>query len=1203
MAVAAWATGVAQMLIDAIELRNIKSYTDEEISFRHGVNGISGANGAGKTTILESIGFALFDNLQYSQKHFLRKGAKSGDVRIHLTASDGVEYTITRSVKGDYRVGSPVGDLAVGKIDVQDWIVENLFGGAINSGDLSSIFENAVGVPQGTFTTSFLSTPTVRKKVFDSILRVDEYRTAFENLNDVSKIIKNEIDCLEKKHHELKGRTSNYDELKERFGRERNRVSNIQEDLAELAKRLEQLGLKKDDLGKKKELIDSTGKEIEKLERDIEELKKHLVTAKKQLEEALDAKKVLEETMDAKAEYLESQKKLKDMEGEKHKRNRLNEQRLKQESKIQQMEQELEQKKNLSEELEKNRKKLREIAPLVTEQQELVGEIRSIEGQARDAVSLKSKISDLERENKRFDEFSKDLGRLEKAQKEIEPLVTEQQELVERIRSIGDQIRDVVSLKSDISDLEKKRELFESLSKDLGRREKEHGEIEPLVMEQQELVERIRSIEDQIRDVVSLKSDIGDLEKKQEMFESLSKDLGRLETEQKEIEPLANRAEALEREKQDVKVKKTSVQEKVKGIRKNKRETGDTNRCPILEGVECEAVTSFSDYFEEKLSESEKELSALKYELTKIEKEIKGLGNPGKRMELNNSEISRITGQLTLLAGVADRLQQCRDMMREQDLVFSGEYVSYLANLPETAELEEKMKQTMAAMGERLKALDNPEKRIGLNNSEISRITGQLTLLAGVADRLQQCRDMMREQDLVFSGEYVSYLANLPETAELEEKMKQTMAAMGERLKALDNPEKRIGLNNSEISRITGQLTLLAGVADRLQQCRDMMREQDLVFSGEYVSYLANLPETAELEEKMKQTMAAMGERLKTLNNPEQQASNIGTLINAITEELNRIKTGDYDIKRENSRLFDIKLGLSEFSDLDSREAEVRKRLHDCEPYYMRYLQNEKNAGTVDIRRSRCDEVNFGIAEKKMENDRLSKTLAEHNRTFDEEEYERIKKEYESRKIERGGKKTEYDVISKNLKGLKKDLDCTESLIREKERLKGECGSKREFLNYTEFIRSTLKDSAQLIAGKLIKSIGDEANRIYCEIINDYTQELRWTHDYAITITEHGEEKEFNQLSGGEQMGASLAVRFALLKILSGCDVVFLDEPTQNMDETRREKLSEQILNISGFKQIFVISHDDTFNEKYENVIRVEKIDGVSRVMDIDPVS
>jgi len=232
------------MWINSVELRNIKSYSDEEIPFRHGVNGISGENGAGKTTILESIGFALFDHLPYSKKHFLRKGAKSGEVRINVVASDGVEYVIVRSVKGDYRIESQVGRLATGKVDVQDWIADNLFDSAITAGDLSSIFENAVGVPQGTFTSSFVATPTVRKKVFDSILRVDEYRTAFDNLSDVAKIVKNEIDDLEKRHHELKGSTANYDELKARFGHEMDRVSKMREEIDELTKRLE-LGLKK----------------------------------------------------------------------------------------------------------------------------------------------------------------------------------------------------------------------------------------------------------------------------------------------------------------------------------------------------------------------------------------------------------------------------------------------------------------------------------------------------------------------------------------------------------------------------------------------------------------------------------------------------------------------------------------------------------------------------------------------------------------------------------------------------------------------------------------------------------------------------------------------------------------------------------------------------------------------------------------------
>ncbi|MEA1908821.1 MAG: AAA family ATPase [Euryarchaeota archaeon] len=1053
------------MWINSVKLRNIKSYSEEEISFRRGVNGISGENGAGKTTILESIGFALFDHLPYSKKHFLRKGTKSGEVMVYVIASDEVEYTIVRSVKGDYRVESPHGMLVSGKTDVQDWVVENLFDGAINSGDLSSIFENAVGVPQGTFTTSFLSTPTVRKKVFDSILRVDEYRKAFENLSDVVKIVKTEIDGLEKKHHELKGSTANYDELKGRFEREKTMVLVITENIARLVKQLGELQRAKDDLGRKKESVEFTRKELEKLGRDVAELRKDLATAKKQFEEASDAKKIIDETCDLKGKYLESQKKLKELDGEKTKRNRLEKQMLNQENKIKQMEQELEKKKNLSEELENHRKVL----------------------------------------------------------KELEPRVKEQKELEDGAKAVEDLTREIDSLQLGISDLEKEKELFEDLSKDLRKLETTRTEIEPLVKEQKDLEVAIKAVEDLTREIDSLQSDINDLETKKAVFENLSKDCRKLETEQTQIEPLIRKADELKQQKQKTAVKKSDVQDKIKSIRKNKREIGETNRCPILEGVECAAVTSFSDYFEEKLNKSEEELKMLKGELARTEKELKGLNDPEKRMTTISSEISRITGQLALLSDVKDQLEACNAKFHEHDSIFSQKYANYLTDLPDAAELHAKTRKVIGMMEKRIKELNSPEKRMTTISSEISRITGQLTSLLNVKDQLEARNAKLHEHDSIFSQEYANYLTDLHDAAELPEKTRKT---------------------------------------------RELMAEQ-----------------------------------LKELGNPEKQASNMETLLDARTDELNRIKIDYNDLNGEKSGLFEIKLGLSEFSDLDSRENGIRQIMQDCEPHYRKYLQNETNAGKVGACRSIYDDVNRELSVKKQENDHLTQTLAEQTSTFDEVEFERVKKEHEARNMELGSKKTEYGVVSRNLKGLKKDVDGMELMILEKEGVRRKCESKNGFLSYIEFIRTTLKDSAQLIAGRLIKNIGEEANRIYCELIDDYTQELRWTHDYAVLITEHGEEKEFNQLSGGEQMAASLAVRFALLKILSGCDVVFLDEPTQNMDEMRREKLSEQILNISGFKQIFVISHDDTFNEKYEHVIRVEKIDGKSRVVGGDVLS
>jgi exonuclease SbcC len=97
-------------------------------------------------------------------------------------------------------------------------------------------------------------------------------------------------------------------------------------------------------------------------------------------------------------------------------------------------------------------------------------------------------------------------------------------------------------------------------------------------------------------------------------------------------------------------------------------------------------------------------------------------------------------------------------------------------------------------------------------------------------------------------------------------------------------------------------------------------------------------------------------------------------------------------------------------------------------------------------------------------------------------------------------------------------------------------------------------------------------------------------------LIEDGRERTFRQLSGGEQMSAALAVRLAVLKILTSSDVVFLDEPTQNLDESRRERLAQEIMRIKDFRQMVIISHDDTFNASLENVIEIEKMNGESKV-------
>jgi exonuclease SbcC len=75
-------------------------------------------------------------------------------------------------------------------------------------------------------------------------------------------------------------------------------------------------------------------------------------------------------------------------------------------------------------------------------------------------------------------------------------------------------------------------------------------------------------------------------------------------------------------------------------------------------------------------------------------------------------------------------------------------------------------------------------------------------------------------------------------------------------------------------------------------------------------------------------------------------------------------------------------------------------------------------------------------------------------------------------------------------------------------------------------------------------------------------------------------------------MAAALAVRLAILKQLSDIRIAFFDEPTTNMDAERRENFAQEISRIKHFDQLFVISHDETFDNYVDNVLHIDSRTG-----------
>ncbi len=88
------------MLFKSLKLKNIRSYTEESVEFPEGIVLLAGDIGAGKSTILLAIEFALFGILrgELSGSALLRHGAKEGSVELSFELNE-KNYTICRRLK------------------------------------------------------------------------------------------------------------------------------------------------------------------------------------------------------------------------------------------------------------------------------------------------------------------------------------------------------------------------------------------------------------------------------------------------------------------------------------------------------------------------------------------------------------------------------------------------------------------------------------------------------------------------------------------------------------------------------------------------------------------------------------------------------------------------------------------------------------------------------------------------------------------------------------------------------------------------------------------------------------------------------------------------------------------------------------------------------------------------------------------------
>ncbi|MFP3318307.1 MAG: SMC family ATPase [Thermoplasmata archaeon] len=584
-----------EMIIRSVELKNIRSYREGIIEFPRGRVVLLGDIGAGKSTILMSIEFALFGLGDQDGSSLLRVNENSGHVILEMEIDNRI-YKIKRALKR--KNGRVTQDKVVieenGRAEsftpteAKAYIMKILnYNEPLNPRARSTIFRYAIYTPQEEMKKILNANPEERKKTIRKAFRIEDYSIAREN----SKIV---IDYLKEKHdyysgkgvgiEEIKGEIEQIDkeiyEIDKEIGKnleifnklnieinELNvKIERINEEMKEISEKIGRLTLRKKDLDELNSQYEDLNKEIEKAEKDLKKLyeghEKNLIIREYRKDEIDNELNEIDKKI---RELNEKRGELKSYEGS-LREIRKNKEELKKKidiNYIKKLESEVE---NLRSEIlkisinkpEKSKEELDQM------EKEIEKEIRSM---IKKSENINSKISDYEailkngicptcdREAKPEDFISRlENKRMEKLSidKKLEELEKKRDEIKKEKENISNY--EIYATKLDI--LQAKENELKEKGQDMVEKEEKLKEYQRMEKEIEGKLREISLIENNIRSMESKKEElrkirlkIEEYEKEENKIELMKREI---ESKKKELEKTFARIESIKKEIMDL---------------------------------------------------------------------------------------------------------------------------------------------------------------------------------------------------------------------------------------------------------------------------------------------------------------------------------------------------------------------------------------------------------------------------------------------------------------------------------------------------------------------------------------------------------------------------------------------------------------------------------------------------------------------------
>jgi exonuclease SbcC len=490
-------------------------------------------------------------------------------------------------------------------------------------------------------------------------------------------------------------------------------------------------------------------------------------------------------------------------------------------------------------------------------------------------------------------------------------------------------------------------------------------------------------------------------------------------------------------------------------------------------------------------------------------------------------------------------------------------------NLTPGENLDDYFRHQFASYDERVASAETESTQVKAEVQAAREAEKQLARWETIKERLQADRQLLAERDASIKSidrELQSIPSRIPALIEQE---RQSIAA----IEIQENKANEDALLFAQLRPLRSQLEQVGARGARLSETRAELA----AVADRIIEYDAAL---AENERKLNELadprarVAALKTEAARVDVMREERATTAEVLTGLESELSRL-AGELD----------------RYAELEATLVGAITERDTTLTAHREYLANEPLAETIGTRESELAEAQIEKERIEQETQAAETALAEAQAAYHPDRHTADRSALAHKREEAAGTRALLKVQQQRHSALEGELTRLAAIresLREQRELQTEL---HDLAGTTEFIRDTLKQAGPLVARSYLYNISVEANQIFREISGDASRSLRWTEDYEVLLEEEGHERPFHNLSGGEQMAAALAIRLALLKQLSDIRVAFFDEPTANLDTERRERLAQQIAQIQHFDQLFIISHDDTFEQSVDHIVHVSRPD------------